>query len=111
MARLGRHYPLILDGSTHHPSAPKTRRAPVTSRAARAWSHGAKTRADNAVLDLAPIQSAPVFGLWCNEFTITGNPLDANSVDTVIPAICDQTVVVVADANGCAQLRNCGPID
>lgn len=66
---------------------------------------------DNQVVDLAPIVSAPIFGQACRPFNITGNPLDANSVDNVIPALCAQTIVVEADVGECLEQKSCGPID
>ena len=66
---------------------------------------------NNQITDLAAIADAPIFDASCNEFSVDGNPLDATSTDTVIPALCAEGIIVDAGALSCPQDKVCGPID
>lgn len=61
---------------------------------------------NNAVTTVAPITQAPWITTGCPVLRLSGNPLDANTIETLIPALCaDDHSEVTWDQGMCAPMN------
>jgi hypothetical protein len=56
----------------------------------------------NAIVDLAPIAQAPWVLARCAVLDVQANPLDAESVDTILPAMCQHDLIATWDQGSCS---------